>query len=70
MVKVDFNGEPTKMVLLGEFVMLMSSVGLNYHGLDNISVNDRDTFEEKTNIAFEPIDGMIRLHDLNYTFED
>lgn len=44
---------------------------MNWYGFENVSVNDREMFEEKTNISFEPIkDGKVRLHDINFVWED
>ncbi len=70
MKTINFNNQPTKVITVEEFELLMNSVNLKFYGFDNISVNDRDTFEERTDISFSPMqDGNVKLHDLNYEWE-
>lgn len=71
MTTVNFNNEATKIVTVKELETIMNSVGMNWYGFKNVSVNDREMFEEKTNISFEPTnDGNVRLHDMNFVWED
>jgi hypothetical protein len=36
-----------------------------------LSTKDRDFFEDKMNISFEPTkEGMVKLYDLNFNYED
>lgn len=71
MTIVNFNNEATKIVTVKELETIMNSVGMNWYGFKNVSVNDREMFEEKTNIYFEPTnDGKVRLHDMNFVWED
>ena len=71
MTKVNFNNEATKIVTVKELETIMNSVGMSWYGFENVSINDREIFEEKTNISFEPKnDGKVRLHDINFVWED
>ena len=71
MTIVNFNNEATKIVTVKELEVIMNSIGMNWYGFKNVSTNDRDMFEKKTNISFEPTsDGNVRLHDLNFVWEE
>ena len=71
MTTVNFNNEATKIVTVKELENLFNSIGLNWYGWNNVSINDRDIFEDKMQMVFEPTkDGMVRLHDDNFVWED
>lgn len=71
MTTVNFNNEATKIVTVKELETIMNSIGMKWYGFENVSTNDREMFEEKTNISFEPTKyGKVRLHDTNFVWED
>jgi hypothetical protein len=67
MTTVNFNNEATKIVTVKELETIMNSIGMNWYGFENVSINDREMFEEKTNISFEHTnDCKVILHDINF----
>lgn len=70
MTTINFNNQPTIIITIKEFEKLMNSINLNFYGFLYMSISDRDTFEEKTNMSFENLkNGNVKLHDLNYDWE-
>jgi hypothetical protein len=68
---INFNNKATKIVTVKELEIIMNSIGMDWLGFESVSVNDREMFEEKTNISFEPTnDGNARLHDLDFVWEE
>ena len=71
MTTINFNNQPYKIVSESEIKAIMNSIGLNWHGIKYLSINDREIFEDKTDACIEIIkDGIIRLHDLNFAWQD
>ena len=73
MKTINFNGEPSIVITEMQFELVLSYIGMNFYGWKNWSVNDRETVSEKLNIHAEPVmpyEGFIKLHDLNYEWEE
>jgi hypothetical protein len=68
---VNFRNKPDTLITIQEFEKLFNSIGLKWYGWSQLSTKDRDFFEDKMNISFEPTkEGMVKLYDLNFNYED
>ena len=74
MKTINFNGEPTVTITEMQFELELSYIGMNFTGgWKQWSNRDREMLEEKLNISAHPIfpyEGFIKIHDLNYVWED
>ena len=74
MKTINFNGEPTVTITEMQFELELSYIGMNFTGgWKQWSNRDIEMLEEKLNILATPIlpyEGFIKLHDLNYVWED
>lgn len=74
MKAINFNGQPTVTITEMQFELELSYIGMNFKGgWKQWSNRDIEMLEEKLNILATPIlpyEGFIKLHDLNYVWED
>jgi len=74
MKTIEFNGEPTVTITEMQFELELSYIGMSFKGgWKQWSDRDREMVEEKLNISAHPVlpyEGFIKLHDLNYVWED
>ena len=74
MNSINFNGQPTVTITEMQFELELSYIGMNFKGgWKQWSNRDIEMLDEKLNILATPIlpyDGFIKLHDLNYVWED
>ena len=74
MKTINFNGKPTVTITEMQFELELSYIGMNFTGgWKQWSNRDIETLEEKLNISANPIlpyEGFIKIHDLNYVWED
>ena len=73
MKTINFNGQPTVTITEMQFELELSYIGMGFPGWKHWSIRDREMLEEKLNILATPIlpyEGFIKLHDLNYVWED
>lgn len=74
MKTINFNGQPTVTITEMQFELELSYIGMSFKGgWKQWSNRDNEMIEEKLNISANPIlpyEGFIKLHDLNYVWED
>lgn len=74
MKTINFNGQPTATITEMQFELELSYIGMNFKGgWKQWSNRDIEMLEEKLNILATPVlpyEGFIKLHDLNYVWED
>ena len=74
MTTINFNGQPTVTITEMQFELELSYIGMNFKGgWEQWSNRDIEMLDEKLNILATPIfpyEGFIKLHDLNYVWED
>ena len=65
---INFNVSNKVIVEVGKLIELFNSIGFVWYGFENISVYERDTFENKLNISFHKHNDKVMLFDLNYNY--
>lgn len=68
---INFNNKPYKVVTETEFIELLKSIGIGFCGFKYISSLEIEMFEDKTDSSFSvEKDGTIKIHNLNYEWEN
>lgn len=70
MATINLEGKDSKVVNFQEFEQILSSVSMNWHGIENWSRGDLDLFEDKFDgFTCEPFEGgLMKIWDLNFDY--